>query len=378
MAEPKLLPIPPTMRSLVAPKYGPPSTYQVQTLPTPTLTDPHSVLLRVHAAEVSTGVTQLASGQFRLVASPHFPLPLCIGGSGTVISIGSAVTTLRPGDPVYGLYFKHGIFPPPTCGFASDYVVVPADVLLPKPEGLSFEEAAALTGSGITAYQCFKRYFEMRGMDIKSAGAELEGKTVFVTGALSAAGSVFAQAAKNVFGARVVATVSTGKMGLVEGELPGVVDELVDYQRENVVRRVGKGKVDLVLNSQWDMVGLFPLADPGTGAVVSIASLPGPETLRRMIGESKVPFAGLIIWLVSLAYVWYDFKLRGTNVKHDFVSGNPGNREDLEASGEWIASGKIKAVMTVVDINDIDAVRRGCQMVATGKGGLGKLVIKLV
>lgn len=58
--------------------------------------------------------------------------------------------------------------------------------------------------------------------------------------------------------------------------------------------------------------------------------------------------------------------------------GNPGNREDLEASGEWITSGKIKAVISVVDINDTNAVRRGCEMVATGKGGLGKLVIKLV
>ncbi|KAK4450327.1 chaperonin 10-like protein [Podospora aff. communis PSN243] len=375
MTQPSL---PKTMRSLVAPHYGPPSTYQIQTLPTPTSIPPTSVLLRIHAAEVSTGITQLASGQFRLLTSASFPLPLCIGGSGTVVSIGSAVTTLRAGDPVYGLYFKHGIFPPPVCGFASEYAVVPADVLLPKPESLSFEEAAALSGIGVTAYQCFKRYFELRGMDIKSAGGELEGKTVFATGALSACGSVFAQAAKNVFGARVVATVSTGKMGLVEGILPGVVDELVDYQKEDVVARVGKGKVDLVLNSQWDLVGLFPLANPYTGVVVSIASLPGPETMRRMIGESKVPFAGLIIWLLTLAYMWYDFKLRGTNVKHDFVSGNPGNREDLEASGEWIASGKIKAVMTVVDFNDIDAVRRGCEMVATGKGGLGKLVIKLI
>ena len=166
------------MRSLVAPKYCPPSGYEVITRPTPTLTDPHSVLLRVHAAELSTGITQLAAGQFRLVSSASFPLPLCIGGSGTVVSVGSSVTSLRPGDAVYGLYFKHGIFPPPTCGFASDYVVVTADVLLPKPSHLSFEEAAALVGSVVTAYQVMKRYFEMVGVDMK--GATMEGKTVFL------------------------------------------------------------------------------------------------------------------------------------------------------------------------------------------------------
>ncbi|KAK0652639.1 chaperonin 10-like protein [Cercophora newfieldiana] len=364
------------MRSLVAPKYCSPAGYEVITRPTPTLTDPHTVLLRVHAAEFSTGITQLASGQFRLITSPIFPILLAIGGSGVVVSVGSAVTSLRPGDAVYGLYFKHGIFPPPTCGFASDYVVIPADVLLPKPSHLSFEEAAALTGSGITAYQCMKRYFEMVGVDMK--GASLEGKTVFVTGALSAAGSVFAQVAKNVYGARVIATVSTGKMGLVEGYLPGVVDELVDYQKEDVVQRVGKGKVDLVLNSQWDLVGKFPLVKPESGAVVSIASLPGPDTVRKMLGDTKIPFRSLLIWILTLVHMWYSWKLRGTKIQQDFVSGNPGNREDLEGSGEWISSGKIKAVMTVANIDDIDAVRQGCEKVATGKGGLGKMVIKFV
>lgn len=75
---------------------------------------------------------------------------------------------------------------------------------------------------------------------------------------------------------------------------------------------------------------------------------------------------------------WYDWKLRGTNVQQDFVSGNPGDREDLEAFGEWVSSGKIKSVMTVVSIDDIEAVRRECEKVSTGKGGFGKLVIKLV
>lgn len=364
------------MRSLVAPHYGPPSMYEIHTLPLPTLTDPYSVLLRVHAAEFSTGIAQLASGSFRLLAPASFPLPLCIGGSGVVVSVGTSVTSLRPGDAVYGLYFKHGIFPPTTCGFASDYTVVPADVLLRMPRGMTFEEAAALCGSGITIYQVFKRYFEMIGEDMK--GATMEGRRVFVTGALSACGSVAAQVAKNVFGARVVATVSTGKLGRVEEVMPGVVDELVDYQREDVVERVGRGRVDLVVNSQWDMVGLFPLANPRTGAVVSIASVPSARTWRKMLGETRIPFQWLVIWAVTLVHWWYDWKLRGTNVQQDFVSGNPGDREDLEAFGEWVSSGKIKSVMTVVSIDDIEAVRRECEKVSTGKGGFGKLVIKLV
>ncbi len=375
------------MRSLVAPVYGPPSKYTIASRPLPQLTSSSDVLIRVHAAAITTGDTQFAAGYARLLVSTPLPLPLGIEGSGTVIAAGSVATSkynFRPGDAVYGLNFQHGQFPPPSVGFASEYAVVPADVLLHKPGDLSFEDAAVLLGAAVTIYQCMKRYFELVGPgqgDVKTG--TLEGKTVFVPGPLGAFGSVAAQVARNVFGAqRVVATVSTAKkeMRLVERYLPGVVDELVDYQTEDVVKVVGRGKVDLVLNTQWDMVGTFPLANPRTGAVVSIASVPSAETVRKMLGESKLPFPfrHLVIWAVTLAYMWYDWKLRGTNIKQDFVSGNPGNREDLEAAGEWVATGKIRAVKTVVSFDDIEAVRDGCKKVVTGKGGIGKLVIKMI
>lgn len=294
-----------------------------------------------------------------------------------MVAVGSRVTALRPGDAVYGLYFKHGSFLPPTPGFASDYTVVPADVLLVKPSHLSFEEAAALSGSALVLYQCMKRYFALTGQGADST--TLEGKTVFVSGALSAFGSVAVQVAKNVYGARrVVSTVSTAKMGLVEEYLPGIVDEVVDYQTQDVVGVIGRGTVDLVLNMQFGVVDRFPLARPDTGAVVSIASVPSAHTLRAMMSESRVRFRWLFILVATLAQLWYRWNLRGTNIKYDFVSGNPGNREDLEGAGEWVAAAKIKALMTVVSLDDIEAVRRECGKVAAGKAGLGKLVIKIV
>ncbi|KAK4113301.1 GroES-like protein [Canariomyces notabilis] len=341
------------MRSLVAPRYCQPAGYEVIDLPTPTPDDlkPNDVLIRVHAAAIQTGDTQAAAGVSKLLVSTKFPLRLGMSGSGIVIAVGSGVKSLRVGDAVCGLAFKHGQI---------------------------FEEAAALTGSVLTAYQCVKRYFELTGQP--PGTSTLEGKTVFIPGALSAAGSVSTQVVKNVYGAKtVVSTVSTPKMGLVEKYLPDVVDELVNYETQNIVQEVGRGTVDFVLNTQWDLVGTFPLANPQTGAVVSIASIPSPRTVRSMIGDSPAPI--LVRWFIlaitTLAHMWYNWMLRGTKVKQDFVSGNPGNREDLERSGEWVAAGKIKAVMTVVDIEDIEAVRKACTMVATGKGGIGKLVIRL-
>jgi len=301
-------------------------------------------------------------------------------GSGVVTAIGKDVKSLRVGDAVYGLVFKHGeVFPPkPPPGFVSDYVVAPAEFLLTKPSHLSFEEAAALAGSVCTARQCVKRYFELKGLPPDTES--LEGKTVFVPGALSSTGSVFIQVLKNVYGASsIISTVSTPKMPLVEQHLPGMVDKLIDYsQTQNVVEQIGKGTVDFVLNTQWNYLSTFPLANPQTGTIVSIASIPSVRTIRKMLGDAQFALRFVPIGIATVANWWYDWNLRGTNVKQDFVSGNMGDREDLEKSGEWIAAGKVKAVMTIVDIDDLAAVRRGCGMVATGKGGLGKLVIRLV
>ncbi|KAK3314858.1 chaperonin 10-like protein [Apodospora peruviana] len=369
--------IPAAMRSLAIRTYTKPSGYEVLDLPVPTITNPNDVLVRVHAAVIATRDTQFAGGMTRYIAPLKFPFRLSVRGSGVIAAIGSKVTSLKIGDPVYGISSRHGHLMHREVSFASDYVVVPADILVIKPANLSFEEAATLSASVLVAYQCVRLYFEMTGQPAEST---LEGKTVFVPGALSATGSVGVQVAKNVFGAsNVISTVSTAKLGLVEELLgKGVVDQVIDYRTENVMDAVGRGAVDFVYNTQWDLVGTFPLVKPDTGAIVSIASVPSSGMMRSMFGPNRGFILGLMGWVSDLVYMYYGWKLRGTNIKQDFLSGNPGVREDVERTGEWIAAGKIKAVMTVVELDDIEKVREACDKVATGKGGLGALVIKLV
>lgn len=245
-------------------------------------------------------------------------------------------------------------------------------MLLLKPASLSFEDTAGLLGGTLTAYQSLRLGLALTG----DVDGSLEGKTVFVPGALSGTGSAGCQIAKSVFGAkRVVSTVSTVKVPLVEEQMPGVVDQVVDYQTQDMVREVGRGKVDLVYNTQWHLTSTFPLLNPQTGVVVSIASIPNSELMREVVGVDNVPF--WMGWILDLAQLWYGWKLWGTNVKMGFVSGNPGAREDFEKVGEIIATGKVKPVMTVVELGDIEAIRKESQKIFTGKGGLGKLVIKI-
>ena len=294
-----------------------------------------------------------------------------IQGSGVVVAVGSGVKSLRVGDEVYGLHFQHPFIPLKPPGYCCEYALTLETSLCIKPAGLSFEDAAALTGPVITTYQTFKLALELMGAD------SFEGKTVFIPGALSSCGHIGVQMAKTVFGAsKVIATVSTPKMGLVEQLLPGFVDQLIDYKTEDVVASVAAtvGTVDVLYNAQWELTRNLKLVNPKSGVVASIASIPPPKVLSSLMGPS-VP--RVVLWILAICQWWYAWKLRGTNIKLGFVSGNPGVREDYERVGEIIARGKLKAVTTVVDLNNLEEVRRRITMMASGKGSVGALVIKV-
>ena len=287
--------------------------------------------------------------------------------------MGSQVKAFRVGDAVYGLHFERPAIPHKSPGYASEYCVTNEKFLLPKPPHITFEEAASLIGSAITAYQSIKLGLEFMG----DSGSTLEGKTVFVPGALSATGSLGVQLLKNAYGVKkVISTVSTPKVSLVEKYLPGIVDQVIDYRTQDIVKEVGKGNVDFVYNTQWQFTSTFPLLNPKTGVAISIASVPEPSTLREVMGPGVLPF--WVGWLLGLIQLWYRFKLRGTNIRIAFLSGDGSKREDLEVVGELIATGKIRPVIRVVRLDDIEAVRKGCEEVRSGKGGIGKLVIKVV
>ena len=304
--------------------------------------------------------------------SLRYPAPISKQGSGVVVKVGNGVKNFKIGDEVYGIYVDKPMFNNPPPGFASDYALSEERFLLRKPSHVGFEDAAALIGSSVTAYQCFKRGLSFAGLE------DLEGKTVYVPGALSATGSVGVQIAKHVFGAKkVISTVSTKKLPLVEKYLPGVVDQVVDYTTQDVTKVVQRGSVDFVYNTQWgnSLDQGIALANPKTGVVISIASLPGKETLREIIGADKFPvWLGLLLDVLQVLYWW---KLLGTNIKYAMVSGSPNIREDMEKAGEIIALGKLKGVMTVADLDDVDKVRESCTAVLSGKGGLGTSVIRI-
>jgi hypothetical protein len=119
----------------------------------------------------------------------------------------------------------------------------------------------------------------------------------------------------------------------------------------------------------------IPLVNPNTGVIISIASIPGKETLREIIGADKFSWwMGLLLDILQVQYWW---KLRGTRIQYEFVSGSLHIREDLERAGEMVALGKVKPVIRTVDFGDLDGVKAQSEQTRSGKGGIGKFVIRI-
>lgn len=294
-------------------------------------------------------------------------------GAGEVVAVGSAVKSFKVGDSAYGLAFEKPLFRSAPPGLGSEYAVIDERMLLPKPSHLSYTDVAPLTGNTVTAVQAFACGMRLSGQ------SSLEGKTVFVGGGLSATGSVGVQYAKNHLGAgKVITTLSTGKMDLIDGLLPGIVDEKVDYTKGPVTGTVGKQSVDFVYHTQATapLGESIAMANPGTGALINIAGIPDKRIVRSMLGADRFPW-----WLgvaLDVVQLWYKWLLLGSGVRYGMISGSPDVREDLEIVGEMIATGKVKAVPTTVDFDDLEAVREICMKAYNGKGGVGQIVIRII
>ncbi|KAH9892047.1 alcohol dehydrogenase [Xylariomycetidae sp. FL2044] len=399
-----------TMRALVAPRFTKPSGYEVQDVPVPSISQPTDILIRVHAVDMQTGDTQAAAGAIRMFGKPEFPLKLGMGASGVVIAVGSEVTRFQPGDAVVGFSVCHPLNLIKAMRLCAEYGVLPEALAILKPPSLSFEEATALLGSTLTAYQTIEAGLSLMRDENENTNKNdndndneaitttttptLKGKTVFVPGALSGTGHAGLQLLRNHYGAaRVVSTVSTAKMPLVTHLLPpGAVDQVIDYQTTRVRDALAPGSVDFIYNTQFDVWnvssgvpalknnknhhhGSSSHGGGGGGVVASIASPPTSAQARRFLSPD-LPF--WVYWALDLANLWYAWRLRGTGIRHVFVSGDCGVRADLERAGEFLDKGLVRPVMRVVDLEDLEAVRRECGHLYSGKGGLGKLVIKVI
>jgi NADPH:quinone reductase len=147
-------------------------------------------------------------------------LPSGLGGEGAGIieEVGPGVTGLKPGDRV-----AYAGGPP---GAYSEARVMPADRLVPVPDGITDQQAAAMMLKGMTAWYLVRRTHVVK-----------PGETILIHAAAGGVGQIVCQWAKHL-GATVIGTVgSDDKAALVKQH---GCDHPIVYTREDFVARVGE------------------------------------------------------------------------------------------------------------------------------------------
>ena len=213
------------MRAIVQDSYGSAEVLRSARIDRPEIAD-NEVLLRVHAAGLDRGTWHLMTGTPYLMRIIGFGLRRPknrvpgIDVAGTVVAVGSAVTSFKVGDEVFGM--SRGSF--------AEYAAARADKLAHKPANVTFEQAAVVGISGGTALQALR------------AGGLQAGQRVLITGASGGVGSYAIQLAKAA-GAHVTGVCSSGKHDLVRG---WGADEVLDYNRDDFAD--GAHHYDLIID----------------------------------------------------------------------------------------------------------------------------------
>jgi len=248
-----------TMKAVRIHSYGGPEVTFYEDAPRP---EPAAdeVLIRIHAAAVNPVDWMIRNGYGKDWWPHQMPLTLGCEYAGVVESVGAAVSSVKPGDEVYGYInlVKNGAY--------AEYAVANEAEVAIKPKSLDFVNASAVPVAALTAWQA------LFGIANLSAG-----QSVLIHAAAGGVGSIAVQLAK-AKGAYVIGTASARNADFLRQI---GVDEVIDYTAtrfEDVVH-----DIDVV----FDTIGgdtqqrSYSVLKPG-GFLVSSVSPPSQETAQAL------------------------------------------------------------------------------------------------
>lgn len=260
-----------TMKAVYYERYGGPEVLQIKEVSKPTPND-NEVLVKVSAVSINPYDWHYLQGTphfMRLMTGLFSPKERILGNdvAGIVESVGNSVTTFKEGDAVFGS---------PKLGGLAEYVCIPSERLVHKPDSVSMAEASSSIIAGGTALVGTREFGDIK-----------EGDKVLINAASGGVGSFAVQLAK-YFGGEVTAVCSAGNHDLVKSI---GATHAIDYKTQPIDS--WNGPYDVVM----DVMGNLTLSDfrklvkPG-GTVVVIGytkfSLMMSIMLRKKVGAADL------------------------------------------------------------------------------------------
>ena len=313
------------MTAAVARRYGGPDVVAIDQVAVPE-PDDRQVLVRVEATSLNALDWHFVTGTpyfIRLLNGLRRPKRTIHGAdvAGVVVATGSDVTRLRVGDAVFGETGGGGL---------GAHLVAEEDSLVHKPDGVSFDAAAATPVAGLTAIQ-----------GLRTHGAVGSGDAVLVNGAAGGVGTFAVQIAV-ALGAEVTAVCSTRNVEMVR-RLGAA--RVVDYTTDDVV----------ALGDRYDVV----LDNVGNRTPAECVELVKPGGRYVMVsGPKSNPWIDPIPHLVRMRLAF-----RGPHATFHQFTASP-NVEDLTALAGWLDSGEV--VPEIDRVITLDGVRDAIAEIGTG------------
>jgi NADPH2:quinone reductase len=213
------------MKAIQVKQPGGPEAMELVDLPVPQ-PKANEAVVKLSASGVNFIDVYVREGRYKALP----PFVLGQEGAGIVNAVGTGVTSVKNGDRVAWSSIL---------GSYAEYAAVPADRLVPVPDGVTDQQAAAAMLQGMTAHYLLYDTYPLK-----------RGETALVHAAAGGVGLLLVQMAHNI-GARVIATVSTDEKAKLAREAGA--DEIIlytksDFEAETKRMTGGKG-VDVVYDS---------------------------------------------------------------------------------------------------------------------------------
>lgn len=314
---------------------------------------PGMALVRVHYAGIAARDQGIAIQMFPVPPGPRPATRIPLSeGSGDVLAVGAGEARIKPGDRVTCCHWANWVAGPwspsnysadvgnTIDGWLGEHVLLPTSCLAVLPEGVSYEDAATVTGSGLTAWHALHEVAHVRSDDVVlSLG----------TGGVSTWGVQLAKAA----GARVVVTSSSDEK-LAQMKQLGA-DLTVNYRA----------------NPQWGKE-VFEKTG-GRGASVVLENV-GPATLDQSMAAASVN--ARVVMIGTGRPPPNPPNMNGMYIKNLMLKAiSAGSRTMLEGLLAAMAQNRLKAAISQV-VPYAEAVR-AYDAIKAGEG-VGKIVIKVI